>query len=264
MSEQKKITVRGVPIAGTVRTLCDRIMAWVHDDGRIFIAALSEYTDVFELEEHIAGSFLFHSRFRYASTVYNCNEGNQYDIDDFFDFFADEEDEEIKPPVPDWAYRKLDAYVHSGCCISEAGHGTQDSWDTSHNVGVWYLSTDLIHYAETSLLQEARANCEAEGKVVSDEDLLHDIAQRYFEDDLKWKNADFLYEVNIIEFSPNGEEQESYWTNVCTWEDVYEDKSFAALFYDSLVNSVQVKIPMDKGEFVAFVTNAPDVIIEDV
>lgn len=255
MSEQKKITVRGVPLAETVQTQDDQIVAWVHDDGRIFIGALSEDSDVYELEEYIAGSFLFHSQFRYASTVYNCNEENHYDINDFFAGTP-------KAPVPGWAYRKLDAYVHSGCCISEAGAGTQCSWDTSHNVGVWYLSTDLIHYAKTTLLQEARAKCEAEGKDSSDEDLLHDIAQRYFERDLKWKNADMYYRVSIVEFSPNGEWRESYWTELRTYEDVSD--SLAGLFYDDLKDYIGLKLPMDRAEFVAFVTNAPDVIIEDV
>lgn len=262
MNAQKKITVRGVPLAEPVRTLNDRIMAWVHDDGRIFIGALSEDNDLFELGEYIAGNFLFHSRFRYASTVYNCNEENQYDINDFF--AEEEDDEEINPPVPAWAYRKLDAYVHSGCCISEAGSGTQCAWDTSHYVGVWYLSTDMIRYAKTTLLPIARAKCEAEGKTISDEDLLYDIAQRYFEDDLKWKNADMFYNIHIVEFSSNGEERESYYAGLHTYEDVYEDKAFATLFYDGLVDYAGLSIAMDKAEFVAFVADAPDVIVEDV
>lgn len=252
MNEQTEIIVRGVPLAETVQTYDDRIMAWVHDDGRIFIGALAEANYECDLSEHITGNFLFHPQFRPASTVYNCNEVNRHHINDFFC-------KTVKTPVPDWAYRKLDAFDHGVCCIYESGSGTQCKWDISRYVGVWYLSKDTIQHFETALLQEARAKCKVEGKFISDEDLLYDIAQRYFEDDLKWKNAVSYYCVNIIEFSPNGEERESYWTGSYVHEDMLD--SFADLFYDNLIYFVGLKMTMARDEFIAFVTDAPDVIV---
>lgn len=45
---------------------------------------------------------------------------------------------------PEWAYKWIDCYEHSGCVYSESGTGTQCRFDTSPDVGVWYLSEQLI------------------------------------------------------------------------------------------------------------------------
>lgn len=46
---------------------------------------------------------------------------------------------------PEWAYKWIDCYEHSGCAYSESGTGMQCRFDTSDNVGVWYLSEQLIN-----------------------------------------------------------------------------------------------------------------------
>jgi hypothetical protein len=45
---------------------------------------------------------------------------------------------------PEWAYKWIDCYEHSGCAYSESGTGMQCRFDTSPDVGVWYLSEQLI------------------------------------------------------------------------------------------------------------------------
>lgn len=45
---------------------------------------------------------------------------------------------------PEWAYKWIDCYEHSGCAYSESGTGMQCRFDTSPDVGVWYLSDQLI------------------------------------------------------------------------------------------------------------------------
>lgn len=45
---------------------------------------------------------------------------------------------------PEWAYKWIDCYEHSGCAYSESGTGMQCRFDTSSDVGVWYLSDQLI------------------------------------------------------------------------------------------------------------------------
>lgn len=52
---------------------------------------------------------------------------------------------------PEWAYKWIDCYEHSGCAYSESGTGMQCRFDTSSDVGVWYLSDQLIKDITTEM-----------------------------------------------------------------------------------------------------------------
>ena len=52
---------------------------------------------------------------------------------------------------PEWAYKWIDCYEHSGCAYSESGTGMQCRFDTSPDVGVWYLSDQLIKDITTEM-----------------------------------------------------------------------------------------------------------------
>lgn len=58
---------------------------------------------------------------------------------------------------PEWAYKWIDCYEHSGCVYSESGTGMQCRWDTSSDVGVWYLSEQLIKDIEAEMKKKIDA-----------------------------------------------------------------------------------------------------------
>lgn len=95
------------------------------------------------------------TEFNKAISSINIPKSNSYlvDIDttvfDLSEFISD-----LIIDRPKWSYKWLDCYEHSGCAYSESGTGTQCRWDTSHNVGVWYLSKDVLEYYEKLSTEE--------------------------------------------------------------------------------------------------------------
>lgn len=92
--------------------------------------------------------------------------------------------------IPDWSYKWLACYEHSGCAYSENGTGMQCRWDTSSDVGVWYL-TDWRLKDIIQLCENKSAELKEKNKDISNEDLAkaveeyrEDIVEKQFKHDM--------------------------------------------------------------------------------
>lgn len=78
---------------------------------------------------------------------------------------------------PQWAYKWLSCYDHSGVSYFEAGTRSTDRWDTSTNAGVWYLGDEEI--ARLSALSEEERDKQIEKAFEHDMALISDNAYPY-------------------------------------------------------------------------------------
>lgn len=95
---------------------------------------------------------------------------------------------------PQWAYKWLSCYDHSGVSYFEAGTRSTERWDTSFNAGVWYLGDEEI--ARLSALSEEEREQQIEKAFSHDMSLISDNGYPYefFEatyDKHSWKQVDY-------------------------------------------------------------------------
>ena len=97
---------------------------------------------------------------------------------------------------PEWAYKWLSCYEHSGCSYFEQGRSihANDRWDTSGLVGVWYLCDERIKELEK----------------LSEEERHKAVEQQYEHDMALISDGETALAIRTIEFDERGEEIENY------------------------------------------------------
>lgn len=97
---------------------------------------------------------------------------------------------------PEWAYKWLSCYEHSGCSYFEQGRSihSNDRWDTSGLVGVWYLCDERIKELEK----------------LSEEERHKAVEQQYEHDMALISDGETALAIRTIEFDERGEEIENY------------------------------------------------------
>lgn len=141
MSDKFRIvTVDGVKLQGLITSSEDILLAF-KDPGTSKIytccaVGVDDYAP--DLSFSMYGNFVIHEGFRYKSSLYKDDEYPNYTLKELGE-----------GAVPEWAKRLIEAYVHSGCHISESGAGAKCYFDTSSKVGIWYLPEYTIESIES-------------------------------------------------------------------------------------------------------------------
>ncbi|MEG1543005.1 MAG: hypothetical protein RR382_00580 [Tannerellaceae bacterium] len=121
-----------IEINGTRLALhtCDtdrtKLYAYVTDDKKTILVGYVENNSYGTIPSYMNGSFVLINRY----STYCSNELSKFSIDDIVKHNA----------VPLWATRLLDEHDH-GCKRLIPAGTSSDKWDTTHDVGFWYLES---------------------------------------------------------------------------------------------------------------------------